>query len=374
MRLHSSSFILVAVLLAACGSAQPAASSTAASASRASSAAAASSPATSAAAAAAASKPAPAASGKPLVKLVQALPAVNFGTILPGRVAEAQGYFRDEGLEVETPTMAPPAAIAGVVSGQVDFAVAGSGIRAAMQGAPLKAIFFYFNTVLFEMVATPNIKSVADLKGKRIGQTAPNASDQLASAKILKNAGLDPEKDVAYVTVPGGGEIAALSSGAIDAESVTPDVGARAVSQGMHILVPVQDVGRLVPSPFGGWNVSDQALQTKHDVLLAWARANVRALQFMVEHPQETEAIAAKSYSLDPQLAHLGISSVIQAIDPNDFGGFSDEGIKLEIANDSAALKGDFKTNDISRLVDLSILHEAQKQVGVPCKSGYGCG
>jgi ABC-type nitrate/sulfonate/bicarbonate transport system substrate-binding protein len=72
-------------------------------------------------------------SGRPLVKLVQALPAVNIGTILPGFVGNDQGHFRDEGLEIETPTVAPPTAIAGVVSGQLDFAVAGSGVRAAMQ-------------------------------------------------------------------------------------------------------------------------------------------------------------------------------------------------------------------------------------------------
>src|SRR5579872_580422 len=58
-----------------------------------------------ASAASVAAKPAAgsaAASGKPLTKLVQALPAVNFGTILPGKVADAEGYFRDEGLELTT--------------------------------------------------------------------------------------------------------------------------------------------------------------------------------------------------------------------------------------------------------------------------------
>jgi ABC-type nitrate/sulfonate/bicarbonate transport system substrate-binding protein len=353
--------LAAAILLAACGTTGgPAATSSVSP-----SAALSTKPAASAAAAA---------SGKPLVKLIESVPAVNFGTSLATFVAQDQGFFRDEGLEVETPTMTPPAAVAGVLSGQVDFAVAGSGIRAAMQGAPTKAIFFHYNTVLFELVATSNIKTVADLKGKRVGQSGANASDAITSDTLLRNAGLDPGKDVTFVTVPGGSEIAAMSSGAIDAESVTPDVGAKAVTQGMHILVPVQEVGKLQPSPFSGWNVSDTELQTKHDTLLAWARANIRALEFMVQHPQETETIAVKAYSLDPQVAHIGIPSVLQAIDPNDYGGFTDKGIQLEIANDKIALKNDFKVADVNQLVDLSILHEAQKQVGVPCKGGYSCG
>lgn len=320
-----------------------------------------------------ASTAAASASGKPLVKLVQALPAVNFGTILPGFVGNDQGYFRDEGIEVETPTMAPPAAIAGVVSGQVDFAVAGSGVRAAMQGAPLKSVFYYFNTTLFEVISTPAIKSMADLKGKRIGQTAPNSNDGLTSAAVLRNAGLDPAKDLNFVTVPGGGEIAALSAGAIDAMAVTPEVGATAAKQGMNVLVSVQDVGKAVPNPFGGWTVSAAALQNKHNVLLGWARASIRSLKFMTEHPRETAAIAAKAYQLDPQLAQLAIPPVIQAIDPNDFGGFTDKGIQLEVENNKAALKGDYKTTDLAQLIDLSLLHQAQKDVGVPCKGGYGC-
>ncbi|MFI5269891.1 MAG: hypothetical protein ACHQ7M_21135 [Chloroflexota bacterium] len=93
----------------------------------------------------------------------------------------------------------------------------------------------------------------------------------------------------------------------------------------------------------------------------------------MVAHPQETAAIAAKAYSLDPGLASSAIPPVIEAIDPNNFGGFSDKGIQLEIENNKAALKGDFKVSDVNQLVDLTILRQAQKELGVPCKSGYGC-
>jgi len=58
-------------------------------------------------------------------------------------VAEAKGLFKDEGLENETIVIGGPAAIAALVSGNVDFSGAGgSGLRAAAKGAELKAIFY----------------------------------------------------------------------------------------------------------------------------------------------------------------------------------------------------------------------------------------
>src|ERR1044072_691298 len=58
-------------------------------------------------------------------------------------VAEAKGLFKDEGLENETIVIGGPAAIAALVSGNVDFSGAGgSGLRAAAKGAGLKASVF----------------------------------------------------------------------------------------------------------------------------------------------------------------------------------------------------------------------------------------
>src|SRR3954468_532737 len=58
-------------------------------------------------------------------------------------VAEVKGFFRDEGLENETIVIPGSTAIAALVSGEVDYSGAGgSGMRAALRGAPIKAIMF----------------------------------------------------------------------------------------------------------------------------------------------------------------------------------------------------------------------------------------
>src|SRR5437870_12637523 len=58
-------------------------------------------------------------------------------------VAEVKGYFRSEGLDNETIVISGTNAIAALVSGEVDYSGAGgSGMRAAVRGAPIKAIMF----------------------------------------------------------------------------------------------------------------------------------------------------------------------------------------------------------------------------------------
>src|SRR5438128_9212586 len=83
---------------------------------------------------------------------------------------DAKGFFKDEGLENETVVIGGPAGIAALVSGDVDFSGAGgSGLRAAIKGAPLKAIMYQTEKPKWYLVVHPSITQVSDLKGKKIG-------------------------------------------------------------------------------------------------------------------------------------------------------------------------------------------------------------
>jgi hypothetical protein len=97
-----------------------------------------------------------------------AIPQANLN-YLSIYVAEARGFFRDEGLENETVVISGPLATAALLSGDVDFSGGGgSGMRAALKGAPLKGIYFQTEKVTFYLIADPSIKTAADLKGKKV--------------------------------------------------------------------------------------------------------------------------------------------------------------------------------------------------------------
>ncbi len=73
-------------------------------------------------------------------------------------VAEVKGYFRDENLENETIVIPGSSAIAALVSGEVDYSGAGgTGMRAALRGAPIKAVMFQTEKVTWYLIAAPEI-------------------------------------------------------------------------------------------------------------------------------------------------------------------------------------------------------------------------
>src|SRR5574342_1019661 len=81
--------------------------------------------------------------------------------------ADAKGFFKDEGLDNETIVIGGPAGIAALISGDVDYSGAGgSGLRAAVKGAPLKAIMYQTEKPTWYLVVSPSIAQVSDLKGK----------------------------------------------------------------------------------------------------------------------------------------------------------------------------------------------------------------
>ena len=123
-------------------------------------------------------------------KIRSAVPGLNLN-YLSIFTAEARGFFKDEGLENETIVIGGPAGIAALVSGDVDFSGAGgSGLRAAVKGAPLKAILYQTERPTWYLVVHPSIARVRDLKGKRIGVALIGDSEDRFTTLFAERGGL----------------------------------------------------------------------------------------------------------------------------------------------------------------------------------------
>src|SRR5882762_6371635 len=159
-------------------------------------------------------------------RLTIAVGGKNLLYYLPLTIAESLGYFKTEGLDVTIADFAGgsralQAMIGGsadVVSGAfehtINMQIKGQRLRAfALQGrAPQIVLGINPKTM-------PNFKSVAELKGKKIGVTAPGSSTNVLANFVLGKAGLKPT-DVSIIGVgAGSGAVAAMRSGQIDAIS-----------------------------------------------------------------------------------------------------------------------------------------------------------
>ena len=150
-------------------------------------------------------------------KITIAVGGKNLFYYLPLSVAERNGYFRDEGLEVEIPDFAGGAkALQALVGGSADM-VSGAyehTINMAAKKQPIKAVVLqarYSSIVLLlPKDKAAKYKGPADLKGLKVGVTAPGSSTNMFVNNILAKGGLKPT-DIAVVGVgAGSGAVAAM--------------------------------------------------------------------------------------------------------------------------------------------------------------------
>jgi len=100
-------------------------------------------------------------------KIRTAVPGLNLN-YLSIFSADAKGFFKDEGLDNETIVIGGPAGIAALISGDVDYSGAGgSGLRAAVKGAPLKAFMYQTERPTWYLIVHPTISQVSDCAEKR---------------------------------------------------------------------------------------------------------------------------------------------------------------------------------------------------------------
>lgn len=159
-------------------------------------------------------------------KLTIAVGGKNLFYYLPLTIAEQLGYFKAEGLDVTIVDFAGGAkALQAVVGGSADV-VSGAfehTINMQAKGQAMRAFVLQGQAPQIVLGVNPktlpHFKSIADLKGKKIGVTAPGSSTNVLVNFVLAKAGLKPS-DVSIIGVgAANGAVAAMRSGQIDAIS-----------------------------------------------------------------------------------------------------------------------------------------------------------
>lgn len=165
---------------------------------------------------------------------------------LPLTVAERQGYFKDEGLEVEIPNFAGGSqALRALVGGSADM-VSGAyehTINMVAKKQPIKAVVLqakYSSIVLLmSKERAAKYRSPKDLKGLKIGVSAPGSSTNMFVNNLLAKDGLKPSDVVIVGVGVGSGAVAAMEKGEIDALSNLDPVITQLEATGK--FVPVAD-------------------------------------------------------------------------------------------------------------------------------------
>src|SRR5215813_2054204 len=134
-------------------------------------------------------------------------------------VARESGIFAKHGLDVELLFTGGGRAITSLLGGDTPLITVGgpSVIAARLAGSDAIITAHIFDTILYSLIVQPDIKTLADLKGKKIGASRFGSATDFALRYVLKQNGFDPLKDVVIFQIGGQSEtLAALKAGSIN--------------------------------------------------------------------------------------------------------------------------------------------------------------
>jgi ABC-type nitrate/sulfonate/bicarbonate transport system substrate-binding protein len=282
---------------------------------------------------------------------------------LPPYIAMDLGIFKDEGLNVTIVRFeGGVGAFRAMASGSVDLAGTSSEpfITAVSQGAEVKAVYTYAPNVDVSFVVGPNIKTPADLKGKKIGIQEPGGFADVMSRLVLKKYGISPS-DVTFVTTTTAGRVTELVAGHVDTGVLHIDqtLAIAKRSPGIHTLANMWDVVR--DYQYSLWAVSSNQIKNAPATVECMVRALMRADRAMYDTSKRQQIldIAAKYTQEDPQVVSETYDQLLKAK-----AWPQNEGIpKANMEGTAKSLKENNQITAIPKFEDMVDLSFARKVV-----------
>jgi NitT/TauT family transport system substrate-binding protein len=278
---------------------------------------------------------------------------------LPAQIAVVKGFFKDENLEPLLIQMRSQVTVPALISGEVHYTLSfGNILGGAMQGLPFKILAVLTDKPLHSVVARSEIKTLADLRGKRLGTQRIGGSDHLAAEAILLAKGFDL-KDVQFVTL-GADEpvrVEILKKGLVDAVCVSPPGPVRLAREGFNILGGPKDLK--IGSPISAVAVTDGWLRNNRDETKRVLRAMVRGLRFMHERKEEVIPIMMRWLNQSQDVAKDSYDSILPSFSVD--GGTVDKTFEFAIEARKATVKSD--KVPLAQVRDITLLRQVQNEL-----------
>ena len=211
---------------------------------------------------------------------------------LPFWIGKEAGLYKKEGLDVQLVYIPSSTTMAqSMFAREVAISTANSSsvVSSGLQGGDLVLMGAVINTTAFYIIARPDIASVQDLRGKRVGVTRLGSSSDFAVREYLQKNKLQPGRDV----TAGMPELAAaLSSGAISAAPLSSPMSYVAEQRGNRVLANLANEG--IYFVIAGLTTSRRYLREHRSDAKAFLRAFGHATHAMFQQRELAKTILAK--------------------------------------------------------------------------------
>jgi NitT/TauT family transport system substrate-binding protein len=301
-------------------------------------------------------------------KLTVAMPTTPPNIVhMPMHIANDLGLFKKGGLEIKVVELAGGVyTFRAVVSGSADIASASGpfSMVGLARGSKTKAILANMPKLEASMIVNANIKTMADLKGKRIGIQEPGGFADVLARGVLRAAKIDP-KDVHFVSIATE-DVPALVANQVDTAMlhVEQEIIAQQKVPGLHAIARMWEI-----QPDNLYNVmavTEKLIKDNPAALKAFVRGHIEATRLIYTDRAKVLPIIAKYTKLPKDVIEKSLDLMIAKCiwDAND-------GLSQKQVNATASLmervgnipKG--KKPTYEQIVDLTFAREAIKELGV---------
>ncbi len=214
---------------------------------------------------------------------------------MPVLIAKDLGLYKKNGVEVDTVALDGGVKVfRAMLAGNVDIAMAPGALTIVgiSKGSPSRAILANLPKFEASMVVRDNVKTMADLKGKRIGIQQPGGFADILSRSVLRAAKVNP-KEVNFVSIATE-DVPALLADQIDTAilHVEQEMLAQSKVPSIHAIARMWE---LQPkSLYQVMAVQDKTIKEKAKALQGFVNANIEATRILYTDKDKVIPILVK--------------------------------------------------------------------------------
>jgi NitT/TauT family transport system substrate-binding protein len=285
---------------------------------------------------------------------------------MPVHIAKDLGLFKKYGVDVETfPLEGGVHAYRAMVAGNADISSASGpfSIVGRSKGAPSKIILANSPKLEASMIAQANIKTLADLKGKRIGIQEPNGFADVLSRGVLRAAKIDP-KEVSFVGILSE-DVPPLVAGQIDTAILHVEQEMIAVQKapGLHAIARLWEL-----QPKNLYNVMvvmEKTLASKRAALVGYVKGHIEATRLLYTDKAKVMPILVKYTGLPADVLSKALDFMVKECIWDANHGLTPS--RISFTTELMERVGNIdkgKAPKYEEAIDISLAEEAIKELG----------
>ena len=288
---------------------------------------------------------------------------------LPFFIALKKGFYAREKISVDLVSIGrSDIQLQALVAGELHFANINADNVIAWNertNGNLKVAAGTSNAAPYFLMGAKNIKSVADLKGQRLGVAGLQGGATSILVAYLKSKGLVFPRDYSMVVITGGtpARLSALESGAIAGAILGIPFGDMAMDKGFPKLGDTTEV--IDSYQFNNLSINPTWSEKNRPAVVKFIKAHIQSLRWIFENPAEAVDFLNKEFSMPVTYARRGVDYYTKNKVYPINGDVTLSGLKvnIEVQAQDGIIKGALPPPE--KYVDLSYLREAQKELGL---------